>query len=113
MKATIKDNGDVQVDDQVIGQLVGLKFTPSKTSSALEAEAIRATAEKIVTPEINRRMTSLCGGVHTIFTLSKTGGILWGGKIVGQIDPSGTPLNPNAEIVCGDFGDGRPQKALE
>jgi hypothetical protein len=45
-------------------------------------------------------MTSLCGGVHTIFTLSKTGGILWGGKIVGQIDPSGTPLNPNAEIVC-------------
>ena len=105
MKTTIKDNGDVQVDDQVIGQLDGLKFTPSKTSSALEAEAIRTTAEKIVIPEINRRMTSLCGGVHTIFTLSKTGGILWGGKIVGQIDPSGTPLNPNAEIICGDFGD--------
>ena len=76
----------VQVDDQVIGQLDGLKFTPSKTSSALEAEAIRTTAEKIVTPEINRRMTSLCGGVHTIFTLSKTGGILWGGKIVGRPD---------------------------
>lgn len=105
MKTTIKDNGDVQVDDQVIGHLDGLKFTPAKTSSALEAEAIRTTAEKIVTPEINRRMTSLCGGVHTIFTLSKTGDILWGGKIVGQIDPSGTPLNPNAEIVCGDFGD--------
>ena len=105
MKATIKDNGDVQVDDQIIGQLNGLKFTPSKTSSALEAETIRATAEKIVTPEINRRMTSLCGGVHTIFTLSTTGSILWGGKIVGQIDPSGTPLNPNVEIICGDFGD--------
>ena len=104
MNATIKDNGDVIIDDQVIGHLEGIKFTPSASGSELEAKAITAAAEKVVAPEIDRRLMSLCGGVHSIFTLSDRGEILWGGKIVGKVGAGGTPLNPDAELIGGELG---------
>jgi len=104
MSASIKDNGDVVVDEQVIGHLEGLKFTPSVSQSDLEAKAIQAAAEKAVTPEIDRRLTSLCGGMHSIFTLSDRGQILWGGKIVGKVGSGGTPMNPDAELVGAELG---------
>jgi len=47
---------------------------------------------------------SLCGGVHSIFTLSDRGEILWGGKIVGKVGAGGTPLNPDAELIGGELG---------
>ena len=104
MNATIKDNGDVVVDDQIIGHLDGLKFTPSESTSELEAKAVQATAETVVAPEVDRRLTSLCGGMHSIFTLSDRGQILWGGKVVGKVGAGGTPMNPDAELVGGELG---------
>ena len=104
MSATIKDNGDVVVDDQIIGHLEGLKFTPSESTSELESKAVQAAAEKVVAPEVNRRLTSLCGGMHSIFTLSDRGQILWGGKVVGKVGAGGTPMNPDAELVGGELG---------
>jgi len=104
MNAKIQDNGDVVVDDQIIGHLEGLKFTPSESGSELEAKALHAAAEQAVAPEIDRRLTSLCGGVHSIFTLSDRGEILWGGKIVGKVGSGGTPMNPDAELVGGELG---------
>ena len=104
MSATIKDNGDVVVDDQIIGHLEGLKFTPSESTSELEAKAVQAAAEKVVAPEVDRRLTSLCGGMHSIFTLSDRGQILWGGKVVGKVGAGGTPMNPDAELVGGKLG---------
>ena len=55
MTATIKDNGDVLVDDQLIGELDGLKFTLTASGSELEAKALKAAAEKVVGPEVDRR----------------------------------------------------------
>ena len=104
MNATIKDNGDVLVDDQIIGHLEGLKFTPAEGTSELETKAIQAAAEKVVAPEVDRRLTSLCGGVHSIFTLSDRGEILWGGKIVGKVGSGGTPMNPDAELIGAELG---------
>ncbi|WP_026942438.1 helicase-related protein [Hellea balneolensis] len=104
MNATVKDNGDVLVDDQIIGHLEGLKFTPAQSHSELEAKALNSAAEKAVAPEVDRRLTSLCGGVHSIFTLSDRGEILWGGKIVGKVGSGGTPMNPDAELVGGELG---------
>jgi len=104
MNATIKDNGDVLVDDQLIGQLDGLKFTLTASGSELEAKALKAAAEKVVSPEVDRRLTSLCGGTHDIFTLSNRGQILWGGKIIGKISSGGTPLTPDAELIGAEYG---------
>lgn len=104
MTASIKDNGDVWVDDHLIGQLDGLKFTPAETTGELEAKALTAAATKAVAPEIDRRLTSMSGAQHAVFTLSDEGDILWGGKTVGRISPSGSVFNPGADIVGGEYG---------
>ncbi len=105
METTIKDNGDVWVGDHKIGHLDGLSFTIDASGSDLEAKALHAAAEKAVGPEVNRRMTSICAGQHTIFTLSDDGFILWGGKKIGAISKGGTVFNPDATVVGGEMGD--------
>ncbi len=104
MNATIKDNGEVWAEDQLIGQLDGFKFVPAPSGTELEAKALQAAAEQVVAPEIDRQLTSLCGGSHAIFTLSDRGQILWGGKTVGRIAPGGSVFAPDAEIVGAELG---------
>jgi len=104
MSATIKDTGEVYVDDDLIGRLDGLKFTADASQSGLEAQALAAAAQKAVGPEVDRRMTSISSGTHQIFTLSETGQIMWGGMAVGRIAPSGSVFSPDAELIGGELG---------
>ena len=106
MNATIKDTGEVYVDDDLIGRLDGLKFTADASQSGLEAQALAAAAQKAVGPEVDRRLTSICSGTHKIFTLSDTGQIMWGGMAVGRIAPSGSVFTPDAEVIGGELGQG-------
>jgi ATP-dependent RNA helicase SUPV3L1/SUV3 len=104
MSATIKDTGDVFVDDVLIGRLEGLKFTSDTSDGNLEAQALAAAAQKAVGPEVDRRMTSISSGTHNIFTLSDTGHIMWGGMAVGRIAPSGSVFSPDTELIGGELG---------
>ena len=113
MNATIKDNGDVFVDDVLIGQLEGLSFTIDATTTGLEAKALEATAAQTVAPEIDRRLTSLCSGTHQIFTLSDKGEILWGGKAVGKIAPSGSVFTPDAMLIGAELGNENLRRLAE
>ena len=104
MSATVKDSGEVWVDDHLIGHLEGLAFRLDASGSELEAKALQAAAAKAVGPEIDRRLTSMAGAAHNVFTLSDAGEILWGGKVVGRVAKSGSVFNPDAEIVGGEYG---------
>jgi len=104
MEVKIKDDGDVWVEDHKIGRLHGLTFEFDESQSELEAKALREAAEKAVAPEINRRLTSIVGGTHAIFTVSNKGQIVWGGAPVGQISKGGSPSNPDATLVGGELG---------
>ncbi|NNE56869.1 MAG: hypothetical protein HKN36_02070 [Hellea sp.] len=106
MEATIKDDGDVWVENHKIGRLTGLSFEIDESQSELEAKALRETAEKAVAPEINRRLTSIVGGTHAIFTISNDGKIVWGGAPVGRITKAGSVFNPDVELVGGELGAG-------
>ena len=104
MEATIKDDGEVWVEDHKIGTLKGLSFEVDESGSELEAKALREAAEKAVAPEVNRRLTSIVGGTHAIFTVSNDGKIVWGGAPVGQISKGGSVFNPDAKLVGGELG---------
>ncbi|WP_298913472.1 helicase-related protein [uncultured Algimonas sp.] len=104
MDASIKDDGSVFVDGHLIGQLEGLRFTRDADASDLEAKALEAAAVKAVTPEVDRRLTSLSSGQHAIFTLSDAGEILWGGMAVGRIAKSGSVFTPDVEVIGGELG---------
>ena len=109
METSVKDNGEVWVDGHLIGTLQGLTFAPDESGSDVEAKALLATAAQAIGPEIDRRLTSLSGGTHAIFTLSETGEILWGGKAVGRIANSGSVFNPDAELIGGQLGNANLQ----
>ncbi|WP_371397719.1 helicase-related protein [Fretibacter rubidus] len=104
METSVKDNGEVWVDGHKIGYLDGVDFRLDDSATDLEAKALQATAAAAVGPEIDRRLTSLCGGTHAIFTLDDTGRIMWGGKAVGRIASSGSVFNPDAELIGGALG---------
>lgn len=104
MEATIKDDGEVWVEDHKIGRLTGLLFELDESQSDLEAKAMREAAETAVAPEINRRLTSIVGGTHAIFTLSEKGEVLWGGAPIGKIGIGGTLQNPDVKLVGADLG---------
>ena len=104
MDVKILDDGQVMIDDHLIGQLDGLKFTLAESGSELETKALKSAAEAVVAPEVDKRLTSLCGGTHAIFTLSEDGAIMWGGKSVGRIGKGGTVFTPDAELIGGDLG---------
>ena len=104
MSATIKDSGEVYIEDDLIGHLDGLTFTIDSSQTGLEAQALQAAAEKAVGPEIDRILTSISSGTHAIFTLSDKGEILWGGKAIGRIAASGSIFAPDAELIGGTFG---------
>ena len=103
MSATIKDTGEVYVDDDLIGRLDGLKFTADASQGGLEAQALAAAAQKAVGPEVDRRLTSISSGTHKIFTLSDKGEIMWGGMAVGRIANSGSIFTPDAELIGGEL----------
>ena len=122
MSASVKDSGEVFVDapdgsdggPQKIGQLVGLLFTADTSGSELEAKALKEAAQKAVGPEVDRRLTSISGAAHNVFTLSDSGEILWGGKPVGRVAKSGTVFTPDAELIGGELGnDGLQRMAAE
>ena len=104
MDASIKDDGSVFIDGHHIGQLDGLSFTRDAEASDLETKALEAAAVKAVTPEVDRRLTSLSSGQNAIFTLSDQGAILWGGMSVGRIVKSGSVFSPDVEVIGGDLG---------
>ena len=108
MEISIKDSddntGEVWVDGHKIGRLEGLRFIADESGSDDEAKTLQVTAAQALGPEIDRRLTSLSGGTHAIFTLSDSGEILWGGKAVGRIAASGSVFNPEAELIGGEFG---------
>ena len=113
MTATIKDSGEVWITDSDImgeggehriGHLEGLAFRLDESGSDLERKALEAAAAKAVAPEIDRRLNSIGGAMHDVFTLSDAGEILWGGKAVGRIAKSGSVFNPAAELIGGELG---------
>lgn len=104
MTASIKDDGSVFVDDQMIGHLRGLQFTRDGGASDLEAKALEAAAGQAVSPEVDRRLTSIASAQTAVFTLSDQGEIVWGGNPVGRIAKSGSIFNPDVELVGGELG---------
>ena len=113
MEATIKDDGEVWVEDHKIGRLIGLSFEVDESQSELEAKALRETAEKAVGPEVNRRLTSIVGGTHAIFTISNDGKVVWGGNPVGKISKGGSVFNPDVNVIGAELGQGNLRDMAE
>lgn len=81
--AGVSAEGAVTVEGLRIGELKGVAFQLDGGQSQLELRALRAAADRAVTPEINRRLGELAAAPDGEFALAPDGAVLWRGEAAG------------------------------
>ena len=100
-------DGAVTVEGHLVGRLAGFHFEPERGASALENRALRGAVERVVAPEIARRLGELASEGDEAFALAPDGVVLWRGEAVGEI-VGGEPFAPRVRLI-GEFG-AEPQR---
>jgi ATP-dependent RNA helicase SUPV3L1/SUV3 len=96
--AGLGSDGAVTVEGFAVGRLAGLAFSPAKGAGALEQKALRQAAERVVGPEINRRLGALAADPDSALALAPDGLILWRGEAAGAI-AGGDPFNASVRLL--------------
>ena len=102
MGAQIEAEGQVFVEGQAVGRLMGVTFEAERGATSLEDRALRAAARHAVGPEIARRLGALAADEDAAFSVMPDGAVLWRGEIAARI--TGTdPFSPRVRLL-GDLG---------
>jgi len=89
MLAGVAADGAVTVEGHYVGRLIGAHFDPARGSTALEDKALRAAAERVIGPELARRLGQLAAAADAAVALQPDGMVLWNGAAAGQLSGGG------------------------
>ncbi|HSU99445.1 MAG TPA: DEAD/DEAH box helicase [Roseiarcus sp.] len=103
----INDDGAVTVEGHLVGRLAGFHFEPERGATALENRALRGAVERVVAPEVARRLGALASEGDEAFALASGGVVNWRGEAAGEII-GGQPFAPRVRLI-GEFG-AEPQR---
>ncbi|MBO6548677.1 MAG: helicase [Rhizobiales bacterium] len=92
----IDDQGQVHVEDHLIGKISGFQFTPISESTGVDGRAARAAAAKVLTKELAMRSEQLLSAEKTEFSFSPTGEVLWKDTPVATLQKGEHILRPVA-----------------
>ena len=92
----IDDQGQVHVEDHLIGKISGFQFTPVSESTGVDGRAARAAAAKVLTKELAMRSEQLLSAEKTEFSFSPTGEVLWKDNPVATLQKGEHILRPVA-----------------
>ena len=90
-------DGAVTVEGHVVGRLIGVRFEPERGESELENRALRGAVERVVAPEIARRLGELAAEGDEAFAL-EGGVVAWRGLAAGEICGGG-PFKPRVRLI--------------
>jgi ATP-dependent RNA helicase SUPV3L1/SUV3 len=96
--AGVAADGTVTVEGFIVGRLLGLSFDAASGVGALEQKALRRAVERIVAPEINRRLGTLTAEPDEAFGMTPDGLVLWRGAAAGAL-AGGDPLAPGVRLL--------------
>jgi ATP-dependent RNA helicase SUPV3L1/SUV3 len=103
----IDADGAVTVEGHLVGRLAGFHFEPERGATALENRALRGAVERVVAPEVVRRLGALASEGDEAFALAPGGVVNWRGEAAGEI-VGGEPFAPRVRLT-GEFG-AEPQR---
>ncbi|HEY1454696.1 MAG TPA: helicase-related protein [Roseiarcus sp.] len=98
----IDHDGAVTVEGHLVGRLAGFHFEPERGATALENRALRSAVERVVAPEVARRLGALASEGDEAFALAPGGLVAWRGEPAGEI-AGGSPFAPRVRLI-GEFG---------
>ena len=101
MEAQITAAGDVTVEGQHVGHLLGFHFVPDPAVEGTEARAaLRNAAAKALAGEIEARADRFAAAADSTIVLSNDGTIRWTGDPVAKLDDGDKIYNPSVRIVA-------------
>ena len=92
--AGVGEDGAVTVEGHYVGHLRGAHFEAAQGATALEDKALRAAAQRAVSPEVGRRLGALAAEPDEAFALQPDGMVLWRGEAAGQLCRRRIPSRP-------------------
>ena len=115
--AGVTDDGDVIVEGQFVGRLLGFEFISDPRATGADAKRVRAAAEKALTPILAARAAALATAKTEELSLRDDGTIWWRTAPVASLHKGPTPLRPTLRIRGLDLATpslrGRIQDRLE
>lgn len=97
--AGVTDDGEVIVEGQFIGRLLGFEFIVDPRASGIEAKSLRAAAEKALRPVLAARAAALANAAPEELKLADDGGLWWRSALVARLQKGPTPLRPHLTIA--------------
>ena len=109
----IDENNKVLIDNQLIGELKGLKFVIALTSKTLETDikSIKKAARKGVGAELIKRVSTIVENEN--INLDDNCNIIWKNNQIARLKKGNNYLNPEIEIVSDDTLDDASKSKLE
>jgi ATP-dependent RNA helicase SUPV3L1/SUV3 len=90
----------VTVEGHLVSRLAGVHFEPERGATALENRALRGAVERVVAPEVARRLGALASEDDQAFALAPGGVVNWRGEAAGEI-VGGEPFAPRVRLIGG------------
>ena len=100
--AQVNDKGEVTVEDQFVGRLIGFRFQQDKAATADEAKTLRAAGLAALAPEFNLRSDRFYNAPDTEIDFTEQGGLMWGENAVGKLVAGPDALTPGIEVFVDD-----------
>jgi ATP-dependent RNA helicase SUPV3L1/SUV3 len=113
IEAQVTSTGEVNVEGQLLGTLMGFQFAPDPQAEGVDAKALKATAARILTAEMATRAERLFQSPDTGLLLSNDGLIRWEGHAVGRMIAGEALLKPRVMVICDEHLMGEAKERAE
>ena len=101
MEAEINASGEVTVEGQHVGQLLGFSFVPDPAADGTEAKAaLRNAAAQALAGEIEGRAERFASAPDNSLVLSNDGTVRWTGQPVAKLDSGDHVYRPSLRILA-------------
>ena len=97
--AGVTDDGEVIVEGQFIGRLLGFEFIVDPRANSHAAKSLRAAGEKALAPILATRAAALANASGDELELTDEGGVRWRSAIVAQLRKGPSALRPDVVIT--------------
>ena len=113
LKTEINSENKIYIDDQLIGEIKGLKFIIELTSKTLETDikSIKKAARKGVKEELDKRVKKIVE--ENKLTIDSNSKIIWKGNPIARLKKGINYLNPEIETIADESIDLQSKEKLE
>ena len=109
----VADQGDVSVEGEQVGRLVGFRYTPSGLGRGSGSRPLTAAAQHVLRTEIVRRIDAALAAEDAAFSLAGNGLLLWRDEPVARLAAGSAALAPTVRALASDLLDAGHSRALE